>query len=62
MTDEQREKSIADLAILIDGASQRWDKDGCFYAKGQADYYRLHMERLINSRSPEQVERMAGAI
>ena len=61
MTDEQREKSIADLAILIDGATQRWDKDGCFHAKGQADGYRVHMDQLIKGRSPEKAARMAGA-
>jgi hypothetical protein len=52
MTDEQREKSIDDLSLLIDGATQRWEKNGCLHAKGQAYYYRSHIQRLINERIP----------
>lgn len=57
-TDEQREKYISDLALLVEGAMGRWEATGCFHARGQADGYRLHMERLINGRSAAQVARM----
>lgn len=62
VSDQQREKSIADLALLVEGAMSRWEATGCFSARGQADGYRIAMEALIRGRSPEQVARMEEAL
>lgn len=55
MTDQQREKSITDLGLLVEGAMTRWEASGCFAARGQADGYRIAMEALIRGRSAAQV-------
>ena len=52
--DEQRQKSIRDLTTLIDGAMTRWDKDGCFHARGQADGYTRARDELIRGRGDVQ--------
>ena len=52
--DQQREKNISDLTILIDGATAVWDKDGCFYARGLADGYIKARDELIRGRSGQQ--------
>lgn len=58
MTDELRERSISNLALLVEGAMARWEATGCFHDRGQADGYRIHMESLINGRSPEHIDSM----
>lgn len=60
--DQQREKSIADLGLLVEGAMSRWESSGCFHARGQADNYRVSMEALIRGRSACQIERMEEAL
>ena len=60
--DQQREKSITDLGLLVEGAMSRWEALGCFHARGQADGYRLAMEALIRGRSACQIERMEQAL
>ena len=60
--DKQREKSITDLGLLLEGAMSRWEVFGCFHARGQADGYRLVMEALIRGRSAGQIERMEQAL
>ena len=62
MTDQKREQCIDNLALLIEGAMARWEATGCFHDRGQADGYRIHMERLICERSPEAVARMEVAL
>lgn len=62
MTDQQREKSITDLGLLVEGAMSRWEATGCFHARGQADGYRIAMEALINGRSAAQVASMEEAL
>jgi hypothetical protein len=56
--DQQREKSITDLGLLIEGAMHRWDVAGCFHARGQADGYLRAMEALIRGRSAAKVASM----
>ena len=58
MTDQQREQSIADMGLLMTSAYARFWRTGCFSAKGEADGYRLAMERLIGQRSARQVHIM----
>ena len=62
MTDQQREKHITDLGLLVEGAMGRWEASGCFAARGQADGYRIAMEALINGRSAAQVASMEKAL
>lgn len=52
MNDLLREKSIAELALLMQGCMARWEASGNFCDRGQADGYRIAMENLINGRKP----------
>jgi len=52
--DQLREKHIAALGLLIEGAMGRWEASGCFYSRRQADGYRSAMEHLIRGRSAAQ--------
>ena len=58
MTDEQREQSIADMGLLMTSAYARYELTSCLSYKGQADGYRVAMERLISQRSDRQVQSM----
>lgn len=60
--DQQREKHITAMSLLVEGAMSRWEASGCFHARGQADSYRISMEALINGRSAAQVARMEEAL
>ena len=59
--DQQREKSIIALGLLVEGAMSRWEATGCFHARGQADGYRIAMEALINGRSAAQAQTLEVA-
>ena len=59
--DEQREKNISDLNLLIEGRMAVWASDGCFHARGQAEGYVRARDELIRGRSVEQVQRMKEA-
>lgn len=54
--DQQREKHISDLALLVEGAMSRYEATGCFHARGQAEGYRIAMEALIRGRSAAQAQ------
>ena len=61
MNDQQLEKYIAALGLLVKGAMSRWEATGCFHARGQADGYRISMEALINGRSDAQAQTLEVA-
>ena len=58
MNDQEREEAISDMGLLMTSAYARYELTGCFSDKGQADGYRIAMERLIGQRSGHQVQRM----
>lgn len=62
MTDQQREKNIASLSTLIEGAMARYEASGNFHDRGQADGYRITRDSLIRGRSAEQVASMQEAL
>lgn len=57
-TDEQLEQHIAECGRRMEAAYERWEREGCFAARGDAGHWRIQMERAIASRSPAQVARM----
>ena len=61
MTDKQREDRIAYMGLLMTSAYARYELTSCLSDKGQADGYRVAMERLISHRSARQVHTMEMA-
>jgi hypothetical protein len=56
--DWEREHYIRYCGEQLQEAMVRWERESCFSARGEADFWRIEMEREISRRSPEQVARM----
>ena len=57
-TDADREAAIVRAGRAVEKHMTRWEAEGCFAARGDADRARMLMERLIAGRSPEFVARL----
>lgn len=58
MTSQELELHIKQCGALMEGAMAMYELSGCFGYKGEADGWRLCMERAIAARSPSQVASM----
>ncbi len=58
MTDNELEAHIRDCGQQMQRAMAEYETSGSFADRGEADYWRMRMEKAIAARSQEQVRRM----
>ena len=58
MTDDELEAHIRDCGRLMQQAMAEYEISSCFSDRGEADYWRVRMEKAIASRSQDQIRRM----
>lgn len=58
MTDNELEAHIRDCGRRMQQAMAEYEISGCFSDRGEADYWRVRMEKAIASRSQDQIRRM----
>ena len=55
LSDQELEEHIKHCGELMEQAYARWEASGCFGDRGEADGWRITMERAIADRSAVQV-------
>jgi hypothetical protein len=58
LSDEELEHHIEHCTHLLELAYERYERTGCFAARGEADRWRLARDEAVRARSPAQVARM----
>ena len=58
MTPDELEAHIRDCGRLMQQAMDDYEASGCFSDRGEADHWRVRMEKAIASRSQDQIRRM----
>jgi hypothetical protein len=58
MTDKELTLHIKHAGEQMQAAWADYEATGCLWARGQADRFRMEMERAISARSPAQVRSM----
>lgn len=58
MTPDELEAHIRDCGRLMQQAMDDYEASGCFSDRGEADYWRVRMEKAIASRSQDQIRSM----
>ena len=58
MNTTELEQHITDCGLLMIAAYNRYEVSGCFADRGEADAWRLVMERAIAARKPVAVAAM----